>query len=87
MKRELNEILAGNEVYYPNLLISLVNNMLCSEICCQKGFISILFSYKVRRLWAQGLGAAPGERCRGCGAGWGWRGGGKGGLGGVRGGI
>ena len=48
MKRDLNLNLYGNEIYYTNYLILLVKNMLCSKILCQKGFNSILFSYKIR---------------------------------------
>jgi len=46
LKRGLKENLSGNEVYYTNSSISLVNNMLCSKLPCQKGFNLLLFSCK-----------------------------------------
>jgi hypothetical protein len=47
MKCELNQNLAGNEVYNTNSLISPAKNMLCSKHHCQKGFNLIPFSYKI----------------------------------------
>jgi hypothetical protein len=46
MKRELNQKLSGNEVDYTKSLISLVENMLCSKLQCQKGFNLIPSSLK-----------------------------------------
>jgi hypothetical protein len=46
MKRKLDVKLSGNEIYYPDSLILLVKNMLCSKLRCQKGFNSIPFSCK-----------------------------------------
>ena len=48
MKREVNQNVSGDEVYYTNSLISLVKNMLCSRLHCQKGFNLIPFLYKIR---------------------------------------
>ena len=39
--------LSGSEVHYTNLSISLVKNMLCSELHSQKAFYLIIFSYKM----------------------------------------
>ena len=47
MNMELNQILSGNEVYNTKSLTLLAKNMLCSKLHCQKGCISILFSYKI----------------------------------------
>ena len=38
MERELNQNLSGNEIYYTNLLLSLVKNMPCVKLYCQKAF-------------------------------------------------
>ena len=46
MKRESNQNLSGNEVYYTNSLILLVKHMLCSILDYSKGFDFISFSYK-----------------------------------------
>ena len=53
MKRGLNQNLSGDEVYYTNSLIWVVENMLCGKLHCQKGFDLILFSYNIdiQRLW------------------------------------
>ena len=47
LERESNQKLSGNEVYYTNSLILLVENVLCSKLHCQKGLNLILFSYKI----------------------------------------
>ena len=38
MKRESNQHLSGNAVYYTNSFILLVKNMLCGQLHYQKGF-------------------------------------------------
>ena len=60
---------SGNEVYYTNALILLINMMLCSKFHCQKFFKLKLFSYKIYqrgRLWCPTLcnGTAAVERTR-----------------------
>ena len=47
MKRELNQNLSGNEVYYTNSLISIVKNMLSNKLHRQKGSNVIPFSYQI----------------------------------------
>ena len=56
MKRESNENLSGNEVYYTacSLLVTLKNS--CSKLHCDQGLNSIIFSYKIDR----GLERPPG---------------------------
>ena len=38
--------LSGNEVYYTNYLILLVESMLCSKLHCQQGFNLFCFQTK-----------------------------------------
>ena len=47
IKRELNQNLSGDEVYYANSLILLVINMLCSKLHYQEGFNPILFLCRI----------------------------------------
>ena len=43
-KRDLNQNLSGDEVYYKKSLTLLVKNMLCSKLYCQRGFDLILLA-------------------------------------------
>ena len=43
MKRELNWNLFGNDIYYTNSVILLVNNMLSSQLDCQECFNLVVF--------------------------------------------
>ena len=47
MKRESNQNVSGNEVYFTNSLILLAKNMLCSKLHRQQSFNLILFSRKI----------------------------------------
>ena len=45
MKRELNQNLSGNKIYYTACSLLVILNNSCSKIHCQKGFNLILTSY------------------------------------------
>ena len=47
MKRELNSTLSGNRDYYTAGSLLVVLKKSCSQLDCQQGFKSILFSYEV----------------------------------------
>jgi len=57
MKGESNQNLSGNEIYYTNSLISLVKNLLCGQLHCQKGSHLIPLSCKIVYRNQEGGGA------------------------------
>ena len=48
IRGELNENLAGNEVYHTACSLLVISKNSCRQLDCHKGFNSILFSYKIR---------------------------------------
>jgi hypothetical protein len=54
MKWKSNSNLSGNVVYHTSSPISQVKHMLCSKLHRQKGFNSMLFSYKLALSLMQG---------------------------------
>ena len=50
-----NKNLSGNELYNTNFLTLLEENMLCSNLHCQKGLDLIPFAYKIGQARAMSL--------------------------------